>query len=685
MSSKLPPRNDPDQQITETIDKIQESEAIHDLGHGMTPLGKRVLADTEKLLETTKRVLDEKNTNDEIQNIVYYGTQGARDISGTKIIPEDFKQKVQAETSTVQQDVSPTVQDAFKKILKIPNLIMSNSEFRLLINEINSIVQEAISLNIPKQDDFTPSDNNNKKIQKTSHTQQSKDPKEATEETAKDVAQQLREGTYPIAKNAAEISGEHIRDYSEGKKSLKEAVTDGASSLKTAVQESVTNYQLSKEQRDRLVTRFKNVMIEAHKNPEFQDAISELLDMISRVSQHTQEVTKQISETVTETTSVTIVDNSAIQIATKNAKDLIENFANNRSLDPLISSLRELGTKVKTDQEMRNYFKDLQQFVVKSLHDTNFVQNNDYIDHGSRLIQGGRKILLEKYNDITNRIQKEASTFNKAIQKDKTLSEWTNDFDNLINFAKIIPVFANKIQYVPLPRIENSDEEYDYAFDNFVLHLPEILPRHLHISLTSDVNLDNEDDNILKNYASFEISKLCADARNIAFFYKKKKGLINMIDVGLVDFSIPDNGLKFYMKLFLDLPTEDRPYLQLNVLEAETQIESLKLRLHDTKHDFLYTILTPLVQNRIRKQLENLITEKIKSAVQYLQENLKRLQSQTSKFQQNINIKDKIVTATSAITGDTGIRQPDPNKSKAKEVWQSQAFDPDTNTYAMEE
>nr|CAG8550670.1 13246_t:CDS:2 [Entrophospora candida] len=641
MSSKLPPRNDPDQQITETIDKIQESEAIHDLGHGMTPLGKRVLADTEKLLETTKRVLDEKNTNDEIQNIVYYGTQGARDISGTKIIPEDFKQKVQAETSTVQQDVSPTVQDAFKKILKIPNLIMSNSEFRLLINEINSIVQEAISLNIPKQDDFTPSDNNNKKIQKTSHTQQSKDPKEATEETAKDVAQQLREGTYPIAKNAAEISGEHIRDYSEGKKSLKEAVTDGASSLKTAVQESVTNYQLSKEQRDRLVTRFKNVMIEAHKNPEFQDAISELLDMISRVSQHTQEVTKQISETVTETTSVTIVDNSAIQIATKNAKDLIENFANNRSLDPLISSLRELGTKVKTDQEMRNYFKDLQQFVVKSLHDTNFVQNNDYIDHGSRLIQGGRKILLEKYNDITNRIQKEASTFNKAIQKDKTLSEWTNDFDNLINFAKIIPVFANKIQYVPLPRIENSDEEYDYAFDNFVLHLPEILPRHLHISLTSDV--------------------------------------------GLVDFSIPDNGLKFYMKLFLDLPTEDRPYLQLNVLEAETQIESLKLRLHDTKHDFLYTILTPLVQNRIRKQLENLITEKIKSAVQYLQENLKRLQSQTSKFQQNINIKDKIVTATSAITGDTGIRQPDPNKSKAKEVWQSQAFDPDTNTYAMEE
>ncbi|CAJ0753689.1 15776_t:CDS:2, partial [Entrophospora sp. SA101] len=501
MSSKLPPRDDPDQQITETIDKIQESEAIHDIGHGMTPLGKRVLADTEKLLETTKRVLDEKNTNDEIQNIVYYGTQGARDISGTKIIPEDFKQKVQAETSTVQQDVSPTVQDAFKKILKIPNLIISSSEFRLLINEINSIVQEAISLNIPKQDDSTPSDNNNKKIQKTSHTQQSKDPKEATEETAKDVAQQLREGTYPIAKNAAEISGEHIRDYSEGKKSLKEAVTDGASSLKTAVQESVANYQLSKEQRDRLVTRFKNVMIEAHKNPEFQDAISELLDMISRVSQHTQEVTKQISETVTETTSETIVDNSAIQIATKNAKDLIENFANNRSLDPLISSLRELGTKVKTDQEMHNYFKDLQQFVVKSLHDTNFVQNNDYIEHGSRLIQDGRKILLEKYNDITNRIQKEASTFNKAIQKDKTLSEWTNDFDNLISdlfldekgrptlvkdFAKIIPVFANKIQYVPLPRIENSDEEYDYAFDNFVLHLPEILPRHLHISLTSD-------------------------------------------------------------------------------------------------------------------------------------------------------------------------------------------------------
>lgn len=100
----------------------------------------------------------------------------------------------------------------------------------------------------------------------------------------------------------------------------------------------------------------------------------------------------------------------------------------------------------------------------------------------------------------------------------------------------------------------------------------------------------------------------------------------------------------------------------------------------------MYTILTPLVQNRIRHQLEYLITEKMKSAVQYLQENLKRLQSRASKLQENTNIKDNVIAVTSAITGDTGVKQSDPNKLKAKEVWQSQNFDPDTNSYyAMEE
>jgi len=122
-----------------------------------------------------------------------------------------------------------------------------------------------------------------------------------------------------------------------------------------------------------------------------------------------------------------------------------------------------------------------------------------------------------------------------------------------------------------------------------------------------------------------------------------------MNDLGLVDFSIPNNGLKFHLKLLLEAPTKDHPNLRFDVLEAETTIESLKLRIHQSKHDVLYKILTPLAQGKIKKQLEVTITEKLKEAVQLLQDSIQRLQVQVSNLRQKSNVNSNISNLTSNI------------------------------------
>lgn len=658
-------------QITKTIDKIQNSDELHNAGQGVTPLGKRVLADTEKLLESTKRVLEEKNAGNQLQNIVYHGVQGAKDINDNTSIPGDFKQKVRTETSAAQRDASQTAQSAYQKILRIPSLVMSSPEFRALLNDLNSIAQEVVSINLPNQsDNQNDYDNNNNIVTQGSHAQDPDQTKMEIQQNARETAdrtsQTLRENAYPLAKNVANVGGEHIRDFSEGKKSLKEATTGGVKSLQSSVQQNVSVRKLSDEERDRLVNRFKNVMIEAHRNQQYQDAISELMDLISQLSQQTQELTQHLSDNLAGPREE-INKNDSIQIATKNARDIVEKFAN-QSLDPLIDSIREFGRQMKNDQELRDYFKEVRQFIGKSLHDTEFVQNTDYTQYGSELITTGRQILLEKYREQSENVRRQANSFNEAIQNDPTTAQWRRDLDNLVtdlfldesgsptikyelikDAAKIIPVLTTQLQYLPLPRIENSDDEYDFAFDNMVLHLPEILPSHAHLTLTSDINLDRESTSLIKNYAFFEVSKIRADARNIAFYYKKKKGVINMNDLGLVDFSIPNNGLRFYLKLLLEAPTKDHPNLRFNVLEADTTIESLKLRIHQSKHDVLYKILTPLAQSKIKKQLEATITEKMKEAVQLLQDSIQRLQVQVSKLRQKSNINSNISNLTSNI------------------------------------
>jgi len=104
------------------------------------------------------------------------------------------------------------LQDALKKVLLIPQLLISSSEFRKLINDVHSIVQDALLTAIPgNEPDNLGQDN---QIGSQVGSDQEKTFQQAKQETA----QQAREGTYPVAKEAAEITGSHIKDYSEGRK-----------------------------------------------------------------------------------------------------------------------------------------------------------------------------------------------------------------------------------------------------------------------------------------------------------------------------------------------------------------------------------------------------------------------------------------------------------------------------------
>ncbi|CAG8517785.1 12710_t:CDS:2 [Acaulospora colombiana] len=692
MSGKLPPKHDPErtkaeqealqtaekatkiagafgegklpttEQIVTSIESLQDSDAIHATARGMSPLGKKVFADTEKFLESTKDLLVEKNAGDELQNVIYYGSRAARDIGDqTSSIPEDLKKKYENKSGEVQS----LAKEAWQKALMIPQLMISSSEFRKLINEINIVIQEAIAT--------------------TDSGQETADPE--AEETLKGVAQKTstraRESAYPLAKKAAGTVDPIIREFSEGKKSFHDAATEGAKSLATNVKERVTSYHLSPEQRERITARFKNVMKEAQRRPEYQEALSDIIDFVCRISEYTREVASHVSGTTAEATG----QSDALRIAQQNAKELLENFSNNYSLDLLINSLSDFSDQVQSDEQLRDYLRELQDFVLSSLQSHEYIQQTDYNEHGSRLIERGRHILLENYYDTITNITNEFRKFNESLQEDKTTLRWKRDFENLVqdifldekgrptmkfelikDCGKILTLIAEKLKFFPLPRMEKTknqnnnsyDDQYEYIFDNIVLHVSDIIPKHLHISMTSDINLDREGEDVVRNTALIEISKLRADARNIAFFYKKKGGLITMKDVGLVDFAIPSDGLRICINILLSMPTDKETTLRLTVLEAETNIKELKIRLHDTRHDFLYVFLTPLVEKRLKKQLENIISDYMRKSVEYVQENLN-----------NIQIK---ATETYCHSKETQLPRPTGEKLENRKAWESNAF-----------
>ncbi|UZO24581.1 uncharacterized protein OCT59_016877 [Rhizophagus irregularis] len=63
----------------------------------------------------------------------------------------------------------------------------------------------------------------------------------SSEENSETI-QQAREGTYPVAKEAANITGEHVKDFSEGRKGFQETAKGGAKQLATQFKSRVSDY-----------------------------------------------------------------------------------------------------------------------------------------------------------------------------------------------------------------------------------------------------------------------------------------------------------------------------------------------------------------------------------------------------------------------------------------------------------
>ncbi|CAG8521543.1 11632_t:CDS:10 [Ambispora leptoticha] len=632
-------------QITETITKVQESETLHDVSHQLSPLGRKILSDTEKLLDTTKRVLKEKNRGEQLQNLIFYGGQTAKSM-GDKVptdIPEDLKAKARGETDKTTE----LVKEGFSKGANVARLLITRPEFRRLIGDLHSLIQEAIAKGFDKIDQT---------IQKSREVAGAEDPTAATGDAMQDVQENI-ENTRPTdrAQEAAEA-------YKAG-------------DIDKATERA--GYKMTREQRENLVNRFKNLMIQTQSTPEYQEAIQDLINIISHISDKTQELTAKVaeaSEPLTEEARTPSVDE-----VERNAKELIENFANHRSLDNLIAALKEFSVKVRTHDELYQYFDDLREFALKSLLDVEFVKNTDYTSRGSDLIERGRVLLLEQYGDITQNISREAALFNKGLQEDSTTTQLKKDlevltkdlflddknrpafkFELIKDIAKIIQVLGAQFNYIALPRIEHADDQNEYIFDNIVLHIPQLVARHIHLNLTADIDLDRQEDQVLENTITLDITKIAADARNIAFFYRQKGSFVKWMDVGHIDFAVPEEsgGLCLHMKLMLNANNDDTTPSTFQIVELHSRISELKFRLHNTKHDTLYKFITPLYEKRIKKQIENSINDMLRNAINYIDEQI-------------CTIKRKSLTKPAQEAEEEELEEP-----TQKQPWQSSAFDP---------
>jgi len=163
----------------------------------------------------------------------------------------------------------------------------------------------------------------------------------------------------------------------------------------------------------------------------------------------------------------------------------------------------------------------------------------------------------------------------------------------------IIPSIAKQIGYIPIPRAEYQDKQFDIVIENLTLEMANLLPNMVEIENKNYFRLSPYDNQGDFQQHSFMIgfSQVQADLRDVAFYFKKKTGFPRLQDSGLADVVISGKGIYGSIKL------ETTPHSShvFKVDHVDINIDDLKWKIRDSKHNFLYNALRTAASGIIKK------------------------------------------------------------------------------------
>jgi len=99
-----------------------------------------------------------------------------------------------------------------------------------------------------------------------------------------------------------------------------------------------------------------------------------------------------------------------------------------------------------------------------------------------------------------------------------------------------------------------------------------------------------------------------ADARNIEFLIEKSSSMMSIKESGKADIKIYGSGMNVFFILRPKIPSDPESTSALGtgleLARVKCSIHKLGFRLHDTKHDWLYTLLGPLIRMYVKRKAE---------------------------------------------------------------------------------
>ncbi|KAJ9076161.1 hypothetical protein DSO57_1028891 [Entomophthora muscae] len=648
-------------QVTEAIDSMQDSKPLRS-GVDMSATGQRVAVKADRVLDSTKQLINEKNANNEIQRLIHHAKIAAQNLETDGV---DY--------STEKQSSEQNLQHTYSNMVVLSKLLVTSSEFRGLFADVYNLVRDVLRENdipyaehLPHSDDITNEDgsvdseqakssakslaknakhdiyssldkDSQRKLDQVSNDSGEQSKQKFLNQVVKDFGQAIKPITDEATQGNTQEAKEHVeKKYESAAHEAKEKVREYKEKAQQKMDQTTKklrgvaeDFELTEEQQDKLIDRFASILGELRSNPETRQAIDGMFDSLSALKGNTESLGNKAKVTF----EGEIDANKDLSEAAKNAKKTVENFAGNHSLDDLFQMLRDFSEDTKDDTELKQLFDENRKFFDKVSREPQFVHTKEFGNAVSVRFDQSRKLLLKKYREPVNRISKEAQSFVNDLKEDPTTNRAIRDlqsltrevfldangrptakFDLLQDFQQFVPALSQHLERLNIPRIYEKDDDGEYILDNISLICTHIVPKLVHVRIDSIFDTEEE---VMKSVINVKLQGVQASAHEIAFYFKKNMSIFGEVeDAGLADVVIGEEGMDFYLKLApKEISTGETPgstERAFRVLASKCRVNDLSVRLRYTKHDFLYSIFNRMIQNKVKRSIENAVSEGVR-------------------------------------------------------------------------
>ncbi|KAK2041803.1 hypothetical protein LZ31DRAFT_471672 [Colletotrichum somersetense] len=687
------PSND---QIDVALNSFLASKALSSPPEKLSPEGKALIADARDVVIQAKNLLLSKNQGNLLQDFIWQ--------------TEQFDPKaVQVPGAPINKEVAQQHGDkALEGLRTLGTLIITNGQFRKLLKDATVLLRDmAGDAATSAAERVRPSGEALQEIDRPAEDNTWHEAPDFSKENFKKQAQGVYKGSladdarevvnagtqaaHPNgAQNPQDLAATAARDQQQGtssgvnaqgglnaalnvvEKKYNENVDDETKEQARQRKEEYRrrakeyfNKKMPQERKEQTIWRLKKMVLECQQHPDYAQAIETLLNLAEEYAGHSRSIAQGGTGTVKDA-------RSGLAQAESDLKTLIERFANGTSSEDLFESIQQIYRDADNDRELKDWFKAMDRYVRRCLLEQGYILDEDSNQEWNNLYDHGRYLLRNKYRAHTDRVFDEIKflidqfdqdpqnkRFGQAVQK--LFNDLGNDENGKPTFKPhlvkdlsevILPSIFENVAYVPVPRIEYSDPQFDAIIENLVLESDNFMPNVLEIN-SENYFLWGRKNTANKHKQSFEVkfAGVQLDLRDVSYHVKRKQGFPSITDTGVADILLAGDGFSFKLKLSSADKKDSQNFFKIDKVDVD--IKHMSINLKQSKHKLLFSLFKPIMLKVLRPALQKAVEKAIKDQATQLdsilfqlkQEADRALDEARSNPEQTPNIYNRYATA----------------------------------------